>query len=141
MKKKQPSKIAVQIFLNAPVEKVWKFWTSPGHIVKWNSASPDWHTSRAENDLRNGGKFISRMEARDGSMGFDFEGIYNNVQAEKIIEYTLADERNVSVEFSIKDSGTMLVETFDPETENSMDLQKAGWQAILDNFKKYVERN
>ncbi len=133
--------ITVEALVNAPIEKVWKCWTSPEDVVKWNNASADWHTTKATNDLRTGGKFMSRMEAKDGSMGFDFEGVYENVITHQIIEYGLADGRKVKVTFAVDDGKTKVVETFDPEDVNSIELQRGGWQAILDNFKKYVETN
>lgn len=131
--------ITVRALINAPVQKVWEYWTNPQHIIHWNNASPDWHTPRAENDLRAGGKFVSRMEARDGSMGFDFSGKYNKVKHQKIIELTLDDNRKVQVRFDPDGNKTMITEVFDAEQENTVELQKTGWQAILDNFKKYVE--
>lgn len=141
MKSTETSPIAVEATITASLEKVWQYWTEPAHITKWNAASDDWHTPRAENDLRTGGKFLSRMEARDGSMGFDFEGIYSNVQPMKLIEYSMIDGRRVRVEFFSEGMVTKVKETFDPESENSSELQRAGWQAILDNFVKYVEAN
>lgn len=131
--------ITVESKLNASPEKVWKIWTDPKHIVKWNAASEDWHTPRAENDLRTGGKFTSRMEAKDGSSGFDFSGIYSNVEYLKNISYTMEDGRRVNVDFGGDDNVTTIKETFDAEETNSHELQKSGWQSILDNFKKYVE--
>lgn len=133
------TKITVESIIKAPVEKVWNYWSSPGHITKWNSASEDWHTPRAENDLRVGGKFLSRMEARDGSFGFDFGGEYDEVKQHQRIAYTMADGRKVVVDFTPIGNDTKVVETFDAETTNSLELQKSGWQSILDNFKKYVE--
>ena len=133
--------ITVEATVNAPVEKVWKFWTSPEHITKWNNASDDWHTPSVENDLRAGGKFSSRMEAKDGSFGFDFGGVYDDVKINEVIAYTLGDERKVSITFSREGNGTKVVETFEAETQNSIELQRGGWQAILDNFKKYIEGN
>ena len=132
-------KITVKATVNSPVEKVWEMWTNPEHIVKWNNASDDWHTTKAENDLRTGGKFLSRMEAKDGSFGFDFEGIYDNVIPNKLIEYSLGDIRKVKVEFEDENGKTNITEIFDAETTNSVELQRTGWQAILDNFKKYTE--
>jgi uncharacterized protein YndB with AHSA1/START domain len=132
-------KITVQAAINAPVEKVWDLWTVPEHITKWNSASPDWHTPKAESDLRTGGKFKSRMEARDGSMGFDFEGVYDEVKTHEKIVYSMPDGRMVEVIFANKGNETLVTEAFDPETENPVEMQQAGWQAILDNFKKYAE--
>lgn len=131
--------ITVESTVKAPVEKVWKYWTSPDDITKWNSPSDDWHTPRAENDLRVGGKFLSRMEAKDGSFGFDFEGVYEKVVEHKQISYSMSDGRRVNILFSDNGKETKVSETFDPESENSLEMQKAGWQAILDNFKKYAE--
>jgi uncharacterized protein YndB with AHSA1/START domain len=133
--------ITVENMVEAPVEKVWQFWTSPEHITKWNCASDDWRSPFAENDLRVGGKFLARMEAKDGSFGFDFGGIYDEVKANELIEYTLGDGRKVVVNFAKKDKGTNIVETFEAENTNPIEMQKGGWQAILDNFKKYVEAN
>lgn len=133
--------ITVQAIINASIEKVWKFWTTPEHITQWNNASDDWHTPRAENDLRTGGKFLSRMEAKDGTMGFDFEGEYINVLPLKLIEYKLGDDRRVSISFSETDNQTTVIETFDAENINSIELQKNGWQSILINFKSYTESN
>ena len=133
--------ITVQTTVNAPVEKVWKFWTEPGHIVKWNNASDDWHTPRAENDLRVGGKFSARMEAKDGSFGFDFGGDYTNVVDNQTIEYILGDGRKVKIDFSSEGNSTKVVETFDAENTHPVEVQRGGWQAILDNFKKYTETN
>ena len=133
--------ITVEATINAPVEKVWKFWTTPEHITKWNNASDDWHTPYAENDLRVGGKFLSRMEAKDGSMGFDFEGVYETVKTNELIEYGLADNRKIKVAFINNGSQTKVVESFDAENENPVEMQRGGWQAILDNFKKYTESN
>jgi uncharacterized protein YndB with AHSA1/START domain len=131
--------ITVEGTVNAPVEKVWEYWSKPEHIIKWSNASDDWHTPRAENDLRPGGRFLSRMEARDGSMGFDFGGVYDEVTNNEYIEYTMDDGRKVKVTFSASGSNTKVVEEFEAETANSVEMQKAGWQAILDNFKKYAE--
>lgn len=133
------TKITVESTVDAPVEKVWKMWTGPEHITKWNNASDDWHTPRAENDLRVGGNFSARMEAKDGSSGFDFGGVYDAVETNKLIEYTLGDERKVKVNFSSSGGKTRVTEIFDAEQTNSVELQRTGWQAILDNFKKYVE--
>ena len=135
------SPITVQTTVNAPVGKVWRLWSEPEHITKWNSASEDWHTPRAENDLRTGGKFSSRMEAKDGSFGFDFEGEYDEVRDNEYIAYTMSDGRKVTVDFTADGDATRIVETFDPESENPREMQQGGWQAILDNFKKYAEAN
>ena len=133
--------ITVESTVNAPVDKVWEYWSSPKHIVKWNQASEDWHCPKAENDLRPGGKFSSRMEARDGSFGFDFGGQYDEVIPLKFISYTMGDGRTVEVKFEEKGNATRITESFVAETQNSIELQKNGWQAIMDCFKKYVEGN
>jgi len=131
--------ITVRAIINAPVQKVWEYWTNPKHIIHWNNASPDWHTPRAENDLRVGGKFLSRMEARDGSMGFDFSGKYTTLKHQELIELTLDDERKVQVMFDADGNKTRVTEVFEAEQENTVELQETGWQAILNNFKNYVE--
>ncbi len=131
--------ITIEAVINAPIEKVWKKWTTPSDIIKWNNASDDWHTTKAENDLVTGGKFLSRMEAKDGSFGFDFEGIYTHVKTNEIIAYSMADGRTVKVVFTAENGKTKVVESFDPENENPLEMQRMGWQAILDNFKKYTE--
>jgi uncharacterized protein YndB with AHSA1/START domain len=136
-----PTSVTVQNTVNAPVEKVWEYWTKPEHITKWNHASDDWHSPSAENDLRVGGTFSARMEAKDGSMGFEFGGVYDAVETNELIEYTLGDGRKVSVKFSGIGNQTKVVETFDAESMHPVEFQKGGWQAILDNFKKYVESN
>ena len=133
--------ITVEAAIVAPIEKVWKYWTEPQHITQWNNASEDWHTPHAENDLKEGGRFTSRMEAKDGSFGFDFGGTYTLVETNKQIEYTLDDGRKVSINFTRQGNETTVVETFEAENMNSIELQKGGWQAILDNFKKYVENS
>lgn len=131
--------LTVEATINAPVEKVWKNYTSPEDIIKWNTASDDWHTTKSENDLKPGGKFSSRMEAKDGSFGFDFWGIYDNVKTNELIEYTMGDGRKAKVLFIPENDKTKIVVDFEPENENSIEMQKGGWQAILDNFKKYTE--
>ena len=136
----QKTKITVETTVNAPIEKVWKAWTTPSDITQWNNASDDWHTPRAENDLRVGGSFTSRMEAKDGSFGFDFGGIYDEVEHHKSIAYTMGDDRTVRVDFTAMGDQTKVTETFDAENQNSHELQRSGWQAILDNFKQYTER-
>ena len=133
--------ITVENTVNASVEKVWQYWTTPEHITKWNNASDDWHTPRAENDLRVGGKFLSRMEAKDGSFGFDFGGIYDEVKTNEVIAYTIGDGRKVKINFTNQGNETKVVETFEAENENSIELQRGGWQNILDSFKKYTEAN
>ncbi len=132
--------ITIQTTIDAPINKVWQLYTTPADIMQWNNASPDWHTPRAENDLRVGGKFLSRMEARDGSAGFDFEGVYDEVQTHDLIEYSMADGRKVKTSFTEIDGKTTITIEFDAENENSLEMQKAGWQSILDNFKKYAEK-
>lgn len=131
--------ITIGTLVRATPEKVWACWTEPQHIVRWNQASDDWHTTRAENDLRPGGKFLYRMEAKDGSFGFDFEGVYDEIVRLKSIKYTMDDGRKVSVEFNAINTGIEITETFEAENENSPELQRQGWQAILDNFRKYTE--
>jgi predicted 3-demethylubiquinone-9 3-methyltransferase (glyoxalase superfamily)/uncharacterized protein YndB with AHSA1/START domain len=131
--------VTVQTTVHAPIEKVWQFWTSPEHITQWNNASDDWHTPRAENDLRVGGSFNTRMESKDGSMGFDFTGTYQEVVENKSIEYTIEDGRKVQIHFSPVDNGTFVMETFETESMNPVEMQRQGWQAIMDNFKKYAE--
>jgi len=133
--------ITVQSTVNAPVEKVWKYWSDPAHITQWCQASDDWHAPHAENDLRTGGKFSTTMAAKDGSFSFDFGGIYDNVEEHKLIEYTMGDGRKVSVVFTAKGDQTEVVETFDMENTHSEEMQRGGWQAILDNFRKYTEAN
>lgn len=139
MTTQQKTNITVEATINVPVEKVWKLWTTPEDIIQWNSASEDWHTPSATNDLRVGGRFTSRMEARDGSMGFDFGGVYDKVKANAEIRYTMDDDRKVSVLFKEENGKTKVTETFEAEGENSVEMQRDGWQAILDNFKKYAE--
>lgn len=131
--------ITVSNRLNMPVEAVWKYWTEAEHVVRWNHASDDWHTTRAENDLRKGGQFLYRMEAKDGSFGFDFYGEYMKVVKYATIESKLGDGREVSVSFTGQGDATDLVESFEAEGQNSLELQRSGWQAILDNFKRYAE--
>ena len=120
-------------------EKVWQFWTQPEHIIHWNSASDDWHTPKAESDLRTGGRFTSRMEAKDGSMGFDFGGTFDEVNPPELLNYTLDDGRKVSVTFEENEGVTKITENFEPEDQNPLEMQEQGWQAILNNFKKYAE--
>ena len=133
--------VTVETVINAPSEKVWKFWTQPEHITKWCQASDDWHAPYAENDIRTDGRFKTTMAAKNGSASFDFEGVYTNVQPNEVIEYTIADGRMVKVEFLDKDGKTTVSEMFEPENTNPIEMQRDGWQAILDNFRKYVEEN
>lgn len=132
--------ITIESTIKASLEKAWEAWTTPAHIVKWNSASEDWHTTRAENDLRAGGKFLSRMEAKDGSFGFDFEGVYDEVIPNELITYTIGDGRKAKIIFTLQDNETKVVVTFEAENQNPIEMQRGGWQAILDNFKKYTEK-
>jgi uncharacterized protein YndB with AHSA1/START domain len=131
--------ITVYTVINHPVERVWKLWTSPEDIVKWNNASDDWYTPKAENDLTEGGSFSCRMEAKDGSMGFDFSGVYEKVTINKQIKYTLDDGRKVTVGFTALHDKTKIVETFESEAHHPFEAQRDGWQSILNNFKKYAE--
>ncbi len=131
--------ITIQASVQSSPETVWKCWTTPADIMQWNNASDDWHTPSASVDLRVGGQFTSRMEARDGSFGFDFSGIYTIVEPFAHIEYVLEDDRKVSITFVQDGDQVTVTEAFQAESENSAELQKAGWQAILDNFKRHVE--
>jgi uncharacterized protein YndB with AHSA1/START domain len=133
------NKISVSVIINSPVSRVWNFWIDPVHIIHWNNASDDWLTTYSENDVRPGGKFLSRMEARDGSAGFDFTGEYEAIELNKSIDYTITGGRCVQVIFGSEGDITKLTEIFEAEDINAAELQQAGWQAILDNFKKYVE--
>lgn len=133
--------VTIETTVNATMAKVWDFWTGPEHIMKWNSASEDWHTTKAENDLRVGGAFSSRMEAKDGSFGFDFGGTYDEVVMHETIAYTLGDGRKVNITFEQNGDAVHIVETFDAETQNPVEMQRTGWQAIMDCFKRYAEAN
>lgn len=131
-------KITVQTNVATDLKKAWDYYTQPQHITKWNFASEEWCCPKAENDLRVGGKYFTRMEAIDGSFGFDFEGYYTEIIPEKLLEYTLTDGRTVRVNFHPRDAEVLVEVSFDPDLENELDLQKQGWQAILDNYKKQV---
>ena len=133
-------KITVKALVNAPVEKVWRVWNTPADIMQWNTAGPSWHTPRSENDLRVNGKFKNRMEAKDGSFGFDFEGTYDKVELHKEIAYTLLNGRTATTLFEERNGKTRVQTTFDAEAVNDTEVQKQGWQAILDNFVKYVDQ-
>ena len=139
MKTDKKTTITVQAEIKAPVEKVWEYWTKPEHIIHWNFASDDWHAPWAKNDLREGGKFSWRMEAKDGSFGFDFGGEFTVIKLFQYIEEVLGDGRVVKISFKGDDKKTSVVETFEAEEQNPIEMQKNGWQAILNNFKKYVE--
>lgn len=134
-------KITVEVLVNADIAKAWEYWTHPDHIVKWNFASDDWECPCATNDPVTGGKFSARMQAKDGSFGFDFEGVYSEVVPMQKIAYAMEDGRQVEVLFESVDSGTKVTETFDPETENPREMQQGGWQSIMDNYKKHVEQD
>jgi uncharacterized protein YndB with AHSA1/START domain len=133
------TKITIETSIAADVRKVWDYWTKPGHITKWNFASDDWYCPRAENDLRVGGKLSSRMEAKDGGFGFDFEAVYDEIVEYKKISYTMPDGRQATTTFEDLGNKTRITIVFDAEDENPIEFQKGGWRAILDNFKKYVE--
>ena len=133
--------ITVETAISAPVEKAWEFWTKPEHIVHWAFASDDWEAPSAENDLQVGGRFKTVMAAKDESESFDFTGTYTAVNEHELIEYDMDDGRHVKVEFHQLPEEVHITVSFDPENENSEEIQRSGWQAILDNFKKYVERN
>lgn len=131
--------ITVSTVINAPVEKVWNAWNGPEHITKWCQASPDWHAPYADNDLRVDGTFKTTMAAKDGSFSFDFGGVYTEVEPHQLIAYTMGDGRKVKVVFEDQGASTNVIETFDPEDTNPIEMQQGGWQAILDSFKKYTE--
>lgn len=131
-------KITIEATVKAPLATVWASWTTPEDIMAWNAASDDWHTTASQVDLRDGGAFSSRMEAKDGSMGFDFGGTYTRVEPMSLIEAIFGD-RGMTVEFSETADGVRVRETFDTEEENSVEMQREGWQAILDNFKRHTE--
>ena len=137
----QRNKITVEATIDCPVEKVCEYWTSPKHITQWCAASDDWHAPHAENDLLVDGKFKTTMAAKDGSVSFDFEGAYTAVKPYEHIEYAMTDGRKVQVQFVRQGARTKVIETFEAENENSPDVQRSGWQAILDNFKAYAQRS
>lgn len=134
-------KIKISTIINSPISKIWDYYTNPEHIINWNNASEDWHTTKSENDLKVGGRFLSRMEAKDGSQGFDFEGEYTKIENQKCLNYIMDDGREVEITFDEINGKTNVIVVFDPEKENPIELQQHGWQAILDNFKRYVESN
>jgi len=141
METAQKTVITIAADINAPVSKVWEYWTKPEYITQWAFASPEWHAPKAENDLRVGGSFSSRMEAKDGSMGFDFGGVYDAVDTNEYIEYTLGDGRKVKINFTADGDTTKIVQSFEAESQHSIEMQQFGWQAILNNFKSYTESN
>ena len=132
-------KITVQTVVKADLDTAWKVWNTPADIKQWNAASDDWHTTQSSVDLREGGKFSARMEAKDGSFGFDFAGTYTRIVPRKLIEYTIGDGRSVTVEFEPQAGGVLVRETFDAETQNPAEMQRQGWQAILNNYAKHAE--
>ena len=141
METKQSTIITVEATVNAPVEKVWECWTKPENITQWNYASDDWHSPWAKSDFKEGGHFSARMEAKDGSMGFEFAGVYDVIRNNEYIEYTMGDGRKVKTTFTPEGNATRVIESFDAESTNPVELQRGGWQAILNNFKKYTEAN
>lgn len=135
------TKITIETTINADTNKVWDYWTKPEHITKWNFASDDWHCPKAENDMRVGGTYSARMEAKDGSFGFDFKAVYDEIISFEKIVYTMEDGRKVLTTFEKVNDKTKITTIFEAENQNPVDMQKAGWQAILDNFRRYVENN
>lgn len=131
----------IEATINATIQTIWEFWTDPSHITQWNQASSDWHCPKATNDLKPGGRFTSTMAAKDGSMSFEFGGIYDTITTHHLIEYTLDDGRQVKVVFSSQSDKVLIESDFEPEASNPHEMQQAGWQAILDSFKHYVEAN
>ena len=136
-----PTVVNIGTSIKAPVEKVWEYFNGVEHVTKWNQASPDWHSPYGKNDLREGGEFSYRMEAKDGSFGFDFGGKYDAVKPNEYIEYTMGDGRKVKAWFSEENGVTTIKEEFDAETQNPVEMQQQGWQMILDSFKNYTEAN
>jgi uncharacterized protein YndB with AHSA1/START domain len=132
-------KITIKTFIKSNLETVWAAWSNAEDIMQWNAASDDWHTTKSTVDLREGGTFSSRMEAKDGGVGFDFHGTYNRIVDQSVIEYTLGDGRMVKVEFDQGEGGVTVRETFEAESQNDAEQQRRGWQAILDNFARHVE--
>jgi uncharacterized protein YndB with AHSA1/START domain len=134
-------KIRINAIVDAPIEKVWEYWTKPEHIVNWNFAGDEWCCPSAANDLKVGGIYTSRMEAKDGSFGFDFKVVYNEVSEYKFISYTMEDGRQAETTFKVSEDGVEMTTLFDAESENSRELQQQGWQSILNNFKNYTQNN
>jgi uncharacterized protein YndB with AHSA1/START domain len=141
METTEKTSITIEASINAPVEKVWTLWNNPQDIIKWSTPSPEWHTPRAEHELKAGGKFNFRMEAKDGSFGFDFGGVYDVVKPNEQLNYTIGDGRKVFTTFSSQGKQTHIKQTFEAETINPLEMQRMGWQAILDSFKNYAETN
>lgn len=138
---KNKTKITIEASVKQPIDKVWQLWNTPEHVTKWNNASEDWYTPVAENDLREQGKFNYKMAAKDGSFEFDFWGVYDEVRPNECIVYTLGDGRKVEISFRAGTDETHIIETFEAEDTNPVEMQQGGWQAILNNFKKYAEEN
>ena len=141
METEKATKITVEATVKSSIDKVWKYWTEPKHIMQWNNASEDWYCPKAINDLHTGGTFVFTMAARDGSMSFDFNGTYDDVQRNKYIAYTIGDGRKVEITFVADGDVIKVIETFDIENTHAPEMQKGGWQAILNNFKNYTEKN
>lgn len=141
METTEKTKITISTLVKAGIEKVWNYWSQPEHITRWCHASADWHAPQAENDLRQGGRFKTTMAARDGSMSFDFEGTYTLVEQYVQIHYAIADGRKVEIDFSVQGDTIKITEIFEAEKTHPAEVQQSGWQAILDNFKKYTEEN
>lgn len=135
------TKIQIEASIQSPLAKVWSCWTEPTHITKWNFAIPEWHCPKASNELKVGGKYSARMEAKDGSFGFDFEAIYDEVIHQKTLSYTMSDGRKATTHFENLGNITKVTILFDAENQNPVEMQKNGWQSILNNFKKYAEEN
>lgn len=133
--------ITIETLISATADKVWDFYTQPEHVTRWNFATDDWHCPKAENDMKIGGRYSARMEAKDGSFGFDFEAVYDEIIPFEKIVYTIEDGRKVITVFENLNNTTKVTTIFEAENQNPVDMQKAGWQAILNNFKRYVENN
>jgi uncharacterized protein YndB with AHSA1/START domain len=136
----EKTSVTIEALINAPLEKVWECWTEGKHVVGWNFASEDWYCPAANNDLKPGGKFTATMAAKDGSMSFEFWGTYQHIENQKLIQAEMGDGRKLEVLFEKKGDQVLVTELFETETTNSIELQKKGWQAILNNFKKYCEK-
>lgn len=134
------NKITVTATINASKKKVWEYYTNPAHIVNWNFADPSWHCPSASNDMKIGGRYIARMEAKDGSFGFDFEAVYTEIHDNESFAYQFGG-RHAAIVFKEQSGQTIVTVTFDPEAQNPVEMQQQGWQAILNNFKKYTETN
>lgn len=135
------NQIIITTNIGANIKDVWNYYTTPEHITKWNFADPSWHCPSVSNDMKVGGKYVARMEAKDGSFGFDFETTYDEIIDGERFTYSMVNGRQVTVDFKKNGNQTAVTVSFDPETENPLDMQKRGWQAILDNFKNYAEAN